>query len=157
MSERPPRPLFALVPLAELHAHEAIDERDLPSLVREIRSTGVLRHPIWVAVGSHVILNGHHRAAALRQLGAVRAPVWLFDYHGPSIHVDRWTPGPTISKEEVEQRGLEGRLFPPKTTKHTIALDLEERPTRLAELLDRPAGAHPRVAAASSAGDGTGR
>lgn len=149
-------PRFALVPLAELRAHERIDERDLPALVEEIRSHGELRYPIWVAAGSHVILNGHHRVAALRRLGAVRAPVWLFDYHGPTIHVDRWSPGPPISKEEIERRGLEGDLFPPKTTKHQIAVDLEERPTSLAELMvAAPVGAPAHARPSSGRRSGT--
>lgn len=128
-------PRFALVPIAELREHEEIDRKDLPALVAEIRSRGTLQYPIWVAEGSHVILNGHHRVAALRALGAVRAPAWLFDYHSGSVHVDRWSPGPPISKEEIERRAREGDLFPPKTTKHQIDADLGERPTPLAELM----------------------
>ena len=129
------RPEFALVPLEELKPHEQIDERDLPGLVAEIRTRGLLSHPIWVARGSHAILNGHHRVAALRRLGAARAPVWLIDYHSESVRVDRWSPGPSISKEEVEQHAREGLLFPPKTTKHVLAHDPGERVTMLAELM----------------------
>lgn len=130
---------FALLPIAELLAHEEIEDEDLPKLVEEIRSRGALQYPIWVAAGSHVILNGHHRVAALKLLGAVRAPAWVIDYHGPGVHVDRWAPGPPISKEEIERRAREGRLFPPKTTKHQIDLDLEERSTPLSALLEAAA------------------
>jgi L-serine kinase (ADP) len=133
-----PSARFELVPIAELRAHEEIEEEDLPKLVEEIRSRGELQYPIWVAAGTHVILNGHHRVAALRRLGAARAPAWVIDYHSSGVHVDRWSPGPPISKEEIERRALEGRLFPPKTTKHQIDLDLGERSTPLAELLDGP-------------------
>ncbi|HTP53804.1 MAG TPA: ParB N-terminal domain-containing protein [Thermoplasmata archaeon] len=142
---------FALVPLAELRAHEEIEEADLPRLVDEIRSLGSLAYPIWVAEGSHVILNGHHRVAALRRLGAARAPAWLVDYHSPAVHVDRWSPGPPISKHEVERRARDGLLFPPKTTKHLLDLDLGERPTPLAELMDAPRGPadHRRTSAPS--------
>jgi hypothetical protein len=129
---------FALVPIAELREHEEIEESDLPRLIEEIRALGQLEYPIWVAEGSHVILNGHHRVAALRRLGAVRAPAWLLDYHSPAVHVDRWSPGPPISKAEVERRAQDGLLFPPKTTKHIIDIDLRERPTPLSELMDAP-------------------
>jgi L-serine kinase (ADP) len=129
---------FALVPLDTLRAHEQIDEADLPGLVEEIRARGSLNHPIWVARGSYVILNGHHRVAALRRLGAVRAPVWLIDYHSPSVRVDRWSPGPSVSKEEVEQHAREGVLFPPKTTKHILAVEPGERTTLLADLMATP-------------------
>ncbi|MGP8077651.1 MAG: ParB N-terminal domain-containing protein [Thermoplasmata archaeon] len=152
----PPR--FALVPLAELRAHEQFDEKDIPGLVEEIRARGELHYPIWVAVGSHVILNGHHRVEALRRLGAVRAPAWLIDYHSAAVHVDRWSPGPSISKEEVERRAREGLLFPPKTTKHQIRLDLGERPTPLADLRDAAPGAeaHRRTSAPSRRRSGGG-
>jgi len=129
------RARFALVPIDALRAHEEIDEKDLPGLVEEIRSRGELHYPIWVARGSHVILNGHHRVAALRRLGAVRAPAWLIDYHSEAVRVDRWSPGPPISKEEVERRAREGLLFPPKTTKHQLDGDLGERSTPLDALL----------------------
>ncbi|MFY9717744.1 MAG: ParB N-terminal domain-containing protein [Thermoplasmata archaeon] len=129
---------FALVPIAELRAHEEIEESDLPGLTEEMRALGQLVYPIWVAEGSHVILNGHHRVAALRRLGAVRAPAWLLDYHDPAVHVDRWSPGPPISKAEVERRARHGLLFPPKTTKHIIDIELGERPTPLSELMEDP-------------------
>ena len=139
---------FALIPLERLRAHEEIDASDVEPLAAEIRAEGVLAHPIWVAAGSWVILNGHHRVAALRRLGAARAPAWVLDYHSPRILVDRWSPGPPISKREIEQRAREGRLFPPKTTKHLLELELPDRPTPLPELL-APAPA-PRQARAPS-------
>jgi len=40
-----------------------------------------------------------------------------------------------VSKEEVLRRGLHNDPFPPKTTRHTVTVSLEERPTELKELL----------------------
>ena len=93
-------------------------------------------NPIWVARGTDVILNGHHRTAALRALGALRVPAWVIDYESDLVRIDRWTPGPPISKAEVVRRAREGALFPPQTTRHTLARDLPWRSTPLAELLD---------------------
>ncbi|HTZ61663.1 MAG TPA: ParB N-terminal domain-containing protein [Thermoplasmata archaeon] len=134
--------VFALVPLASLKAHEAVVPGKVRHLVAELRRTGVFQDPIWVARGSGVILNGHHRAAALKRLGAERVPAWVIDYDAGIVRLDRWTPGPPIAKDEVVRRGERGELFPPQTTRHALAVSLPARPTPLADLL--PSAAAPR-------------
>jgi L-serine kinase (ADP) len=140
--------VFALVPIAVLRAHERVVPAKVRALAAELERSGVFADPIWVARGTDVILNGHHRAAALQLLGAARIPAWLIDYEGDLVRIDRWRPGPPISKAEVVRRARNGALFPPQTTRHVLAEDLPRRPTPLAKLLDRkrrraPA-AHPR-------------
>jgi L-serine kinase (ADP) len=80
-------------------------------------------------------------------LGAERVPAWVLDYESDLVRLERWHPGPPISKSEVVRRAEEGRLFPPKTTRHRLLLDLPARPTPLAELLPRaaPPKAHSRA------------
>ncbi|HEY1197685.1 MAG TPA: ParB N-terminal domain-containing protein [Thermoplasmata archaeon] len=128
---------FAFLRLSELKAHEQIEEANLLELMAHLERTKVLSDPIWVARGSSVILNGHHRVEALRRIGAERVPAWVFDYESDLIHLERWHPGPPIAKSEVVRRAVEGRLFPPKTTRHRLTLDLPPRPTPLSELLPR--------------------
>lgn len=126
---------FALLPIRELRAHERIDETNMLDLVALLERTQVLSDPIWVARGSSVILNGHHRVEALRRIGAERVPAWLLEYDSELVRLERWHPGPPISKSEVVRRAEEGRLFPPKTTRHRLLIDLPARPTALSELL----------------------
>jgi L-serine kinase (ADP) len=133
-------PRFALVPLARLKSHERIEPHQVDALVDELRESGVFVDPIWLARGSDVILNGHHRVAALRRLGAVRVPAWVFDYDDDRIALDRWTAGPPLTKEEVVRRAHAGKLYPPKTTRHRLALALRPHPTPLALLFDGPRG-----------------
>jgi hypothetical protein len=142
------KPAFALVEVDRLRVHEETDARQVRRLVRRLEKEGRVEEPIWVARGSRVILNGHHRYAALRALGARRAPVWLIEYESPEVELGRWTPGPQISKTEVVDRALAGRPFPPKTTRHILTPPPGPRPTSLAELGvpangTRTAGAHP--------------
>jgi L-serine kinase (ADP) len=111
-------PEFRLVPVKSLHPHEEIDQGDVELLVRQIRTQGLVQEPIWVAADTGVILNGHHRYWALRELGARWIPVWEVDYFDPAMEVGRWNPGPRPEKEDVIRRAREGRLFPPKTTRH---------------------------------------
>ncbi|HTT73578.1 MAG TPA: ParB N-terminal domain-containing protein [Thermoplasmata archaeon] len=124
---------FALVPLARLKGHEQIEPAVVEALVAELTETGVLKDPIWVARGSGVILNGHHRVAALRRLKAARVPAWVIEYEAPDVRLDRWTPGPELDKAEVVRRARTGELFPPKTTRHR----LDEPPPSRAVPLDR--------------------
>jgi len=130
---RPPE--FVLFPIARLRAHEQIDETTVAQLAAQIRAAGVVADPVWVARGSHVILNGHHRVAALKRLGAKRVPAWLIDYGSDDVLVEPWRPGELVSKEEVVRRGRVGHLFPPKSTRHHPQVELPARPVPLADLL----------------------
>lgn len=146
-------PEFALVPIGELHEHEEVDAGSLRELIERIRTDGLVRDPIWVARGSGVILNGHHRYHALRALGAVRVPAWLFDYDDSLIALERWGPGPPVTKALVVERARTGVPFPPKTTRHLLRVALPEHPTPLAELLPTRGSAQPAAPArASSSG-----
>ncbi len=128
------RPEFALVPIERLRGHEEFDPTKVDHLVDELLRTGEFTEPIWVARGTFVILNGHHRVEALRRLGARRAAAWIFDYQGDAVELGRWRPGPPIRKEEVVERATRGELFPPKTTRHRIRIELPDRRVPLAEL-----------------------
>jgi ParB-like chromosome segregation protein Spo0J len=129
---------FALLRLSDLKAHEQIEEKNLVELIARLRRTKMISEPIWVARGSWVILNGHHRVEALRRMGAERVPAWVLDYESELIHLERWHPGPPIAKSEVVERAREGRLFSPKTTRHRLEFDLPARPTPISELLPKP-------------------
>jgi L-serine kinase (ADP) len=128
-------PEFRLVPIDSIHPHETVDPEDVDRLVVEIRSQGQVREPIWVANTDGVILNGHHRYAALRRLGVRRVPVWIFQYEDPAMELGRWSPGTPLSKEEILRHGREGALFPPKTSRHVWhGPAAAPHPTTLAEL-----------------------
>jgi L-serine kinase (ADP) len=113
------QPEFRLVPVDSLRPHEKIDEADVGRLAAEIRNLGIVREPIWVSDGDGVILNGHHRYAALRRLGVRRVPAWVIDYTDPAMELSRWDHGPPLQKEEVVRRARAGDLFPPKTSRHS--------------------------------------
>lgn len=143
-------PEFALVPIALLHAHEEFEEENVTELMAEIERTGVFADPIWVSRDSMVILNGHHRVEALRRLGALRTPAWVVDYETDLVSLEPWRPGLPITKAEVVRRGHDGHLFPPKTTRHRLRVELPSRPTSLEELrLPLRAGAYPAGSDAS--------
>jgi hypothetical protein len=116
-----------------------VDPEKVEELTLEIARSGKVEDPIWVERGTGVILNGHHRFEALLRLGARRVPAWVIDYDDPAVHLDRWNPGPTLSKAEVRARAREGRPFPPKTTRHSLEFELPPHPTPLSELTNHAA------------------
>jgi hypothetical protein len=129
-------PNFELVSAKRLRAHEQVDPGLVEFLTRAIESEGIVWDPIWVARvnGFDLVLNGHHRVRALTRLGARRIPAFVFDYFGPHVKLDRWGEGPPVTKEEVVARAKRRTPFPPKTTRHTILVELPKRPTPLADL-----------------------
>jgi len=133
-------PAFEFVSVGRLRIHEQVDPGHVSYLERAIRMDGVLWEPIWVARmnGFDVILNGHHRFRALVRLGARKIPAFVFDYGDSLIQLGRWGEGPPVTKEEVVRRARRGTPFPPKTTRHTVLVELPKRPTPLEELLEGP-------------------
>jgi len=128
---------FDVVEIHRLHPHERIRPSLLEELTERIRRDGHLKRPILVAERDLVILDGHHRVEAVRVLGCHRIPAYLVDYLSPAVEVGTW-PGAAIAsvtKEEVIRRGLAGDPFPPKTTRHSLTIPLEERPTDLEDLM----------------------
>jgi len=134
-ARRAGEPTFHLLLLRDLLEHEEIEPRKVDRLVASIRRTKVVADPIWVAAGSGIILNGHHRVAALRRLGAERVPAWVVEYYSPQVRLERWTEGPPIPKAEVERRAVQKDLFPPRTTRHVVISGLAERSTPLHDLM----------------------
>jgi len=132
-----PSPRFAVVELVRLHGHERIRPALLKELTEHIRRDGFLKRPILVADGDFVILDGHHRAEAVRSLGCAKIPTYLVDYESDLVHLGTWPDAtvPVVSKQEVIRRGLTQDPFPPKTTRHTLSVPLPERPTDLEDLM----------------------
>lgn len=127
---------FALVPLSSLREHEeVVSDGAVHALAERIRRDGYVLQPIVADRETLVVLDGHHRLNVLRALGVRLAPVNLVDYRDDRIRVESWREGvapPT--KEEVVQRALAGKPFPPKSTRHPTLYDLPRRRVPLADL-----------------------
>jgi L-serine kinase (ADP) len=127
---------FDVLEIQKLHGHEQIRPGLLAELRDLIRRDGYIRRPILVADRDFVILDGHHRVEALRALGCRRIPAYLVDYFSDIVQLTTWPDAivSSVTKEEVLRRGRTGDLFPPKTSRHTVTVPLEDRPTDLADL-----------------------
>ncbi len=81
---------IALVETDSLLIHEEI----IPSRINKLKATierdGVQSAPIIVDRNTHVVLDGMHRTAIMKELGCRFTCVCLLDYFDPSIRVQRW-------------------------------------------------------------------
>ncbi len=127
---------FDVLEIRGLHGHEQIRPTLLAELRDLIKRDGYLRRPILVADRAFVVLDGHHRVEALRSLGCRRIPAYVVEYFSDIVNLTTWPDAivSSVTKEEVIRRGLTGDLFPPKTSRHTVTIPLEDRPTDLADL-----------------------
>jgi len=129
--------LFKIVDIRLLKAHEALDEELLKGFLEELKRDGHVKKPILVEDRNYVILDGHHRVEALRLMGYKRAPVYLVDYFDDAITVTVWPRAivSEIKKEDIIKRGLEGDLFPPKTSRHILKEELKVVKTYFEDLV----------------------
>lgn len=136
MAAAGPRPTVTLVPAERLRIHEEVVAPKVEELAAALRREGSVRLAIVADATTYVVLDGHHRLAALRKLGCKRIPVLLVDYHQPGIRVGTWRAGEKPpSKDEVLRQAEAGKPFPPKTTRHFFPWRLQEQPVPLAELM----------------------
>ena len=113
-----------LVPLEWLKTHEQIKPKNRDKLLDMTRRWGGYTQPLIVDKHTGAILDGHHRQAIAGELELKRVRVLAVDYlQDESITVDVW-PGcgrDSLTKEEVIAMSLSNEVFPPKTSRHTIA------------------------------------
>ena len=113
-----------LVPLEWLKPHERIKERNRNKLLDMTKRWNGYTKPLIVDKRTGAILDGHHRFSIAALLELKRLPVICVDYLADeNITVETW-PGSerdTLTKDEVIEMSLSGELFPPKTSRHTIA------------------------------------
>lgn len=128
---------FELIDVDKLRCHEELQPDLLEHVLSDIQAEGAVHRPILVAEKSLVILDGHHRYAALKLLGCRRIPCYVVDYFAAVVELTLWPTATVdfVTKEEVVRRGTAGRLFTAKTTRHKVHLVLPERRIPLRDLM----------------------
>jgi ParB-like chromosome segregation protein Spo0J len=122
----------------DLRLHEDVDPVQVQRVVDQMRSSGRFETPLLVDRRTHVVLDGHHRLWASKELGCTRIPCYCVDYLADdSIQLESWRDDVTLTKEEVIEMGLSDQMFPQKTTRHIYTLP-EWEPVALDELFDQP-------------------
>lgn len=142
------RPRIVLLDPVEVIPHEEVEPERVGALVRDILAGGALLKPVIVDAETGLLVDGHHRLAALKLLGARAVPAVLINYAVDVKKVIIKRPealGLSGSKEPV----FEGddllrlrdtivslpRLLPPRTTYHITWAKRVVRPHTLRRLL----------------------
>ena len=108
-----------LLDISSLLSHENVVKDRAVSLSSRILRDGFIKKAVAVDKSSLVVLDGHHRVEAAREIGLRRIPAVVLDYSSERIIVIPHS----IKKEDVIRAAVEGRRFPPKTTRHMISLE----------------------------------
>tara|TARA_B100000900_G_scaffold119165_2_gene100455 strand:+ start:4213 stop:4662 length:450 start_codon:yes stop_codon:yes gene_type:complete len=108
-----------LIDINLLNPHEKIIEKRKTSLAKFIKSyeNYYIISSIVCCSKSLLIVDGHHRYFALKELGFDKAPVTLIDYESESIRTAKTNP---LSKDYIVKVGVSSNLLEPKSTEHAV-------------------------------------
>lgn len=125
------------VVIKTLLCHERVNRRHLSRVINTIRKDRRVYRPVIVDRDSYVILDGHHRVAALQRLGAIRAPVVFVRYKDARVRVylRRKKLLMSLIKQYVVDMAISGRLCPSKTTRHLIRNRPDMKPISITKLM----------------------
>ena len=102
-----------------LNPHEKIIERRKTSLAKFIKSyeSYYIISSIVCCHETLLIIDGHHRYFALKELGFNKVPVTLIDYKSNSIRTGSKSP---LEKQFIVEVGKSSKLLEPKSTEHAV-------------------------------------
>ena len=108
-----------LVDIELLNPHEKVIEKKKTSLLKFIKSYDdyYIISSIVCCHKSMLIIDGHHRYFALKELGFKKVPVTLIDYSHKSIRTGTLN---SIDKEQIIKMGRSNELMEPKSTEHAV-------------------------------------
>lgn len=128
------RELMRLLAIGSLKHHEEIRPEHVKELFAEITNDGMVKQPIIVDQKTMIVLDGHHRTTALKNMGITKIPAFLVDYQSEEIMVAAWRRGERVTKEMVIEAALSGKLLPPKTSRHILSKQTMEVNVPLSKL-----------------------
>jgi ParB-like nuclease family protein len=92
-----------LVPIAGLKTYEKPDAIGIEKITQSVADTGLLIDPIVVDRRRQLLIDGHHRCAALNHLGIDRIAAFDTDYFSPSVEVRGWVRVSNVPREEIKR------------------------------------------------------
>ncbi len=87
---------YVFVDIDRMKPHEQLVQKELEDFVESVTGSGIFWKVMLLAripgTDDYLIVDGHHRWAGLRELGAKRAPSVILDYFDDGIRVYTWYP-----------------------------------------------------------------
>lgn len=114
--------MIKVVPIDSLISHEEIDKKHVYEVMKKIQKCGYVRNPVIVEKKYLIILDGHHRVAALKRMNLQKIPAQLVSYHDKNIRVflRRKNLLNECIKLAIIAYGKSRKIFPKKTTRHVV-------------------------------------
>ncbi len=108
-----------LISINEIKAHEQIVEERAVSFLNYLKSIEnyIVIPSIIICSKTNTIIDGHHRAWALKELRMKYIPVTIIDYNHPDI-IPHITDG--ITKADILKSAESEKLLAPKSSYHHI-------------------------------------
>ena len=108
-----------LIDIDYLNPHEKIIEKKKTLLTKFIKSydSYYIISSIVCCHETLLIIDGHHRFFALKELGFKKVPVTLIDYKNDIIRTGKINP---LDKNYIIDIGKSSELLEPKSTEHAI-------------------------------------
>ncbi|OGR51043.1 MAG: hypothetical protein A3I11_08110 [Elusimicrobia bacterium RIFCSPLOWO2_02_FULL_39_32] len=125
-----------LLPIEIFKPHEEVQSERVLKIKKEILDSEKILQPLWIEKGNFVVLNGHHRLSALKELNCFQVPCFLFNYFSDEIQVQVCSGSSLteIDKHSIIQAALTGNLYPPRSSFHILNIKLRPNPTPLTDL-----------------------
>ena len=123
MTARPDYQKLSLIPVEHLRCHEQTIPGRVQQVREQIEEEGEVDYPILVDSRYNVILDGHHRYTALKEMGVDKVPVVKVEYFQDGLvklEARKNCPKQPLTKQDVLRKGLSPKVFTPKSTRHTL-------------------------------------
>ena len=99
------------------HEKVLLDKKDILKNNLKYKDEYIIISTILICSKSNMIIDGHHRYTALKELGYKKIPVTLINYFSDKIITGK---NETLLKKNIISNSQNINLYDPKTTKHLI-------------------------------------
>ena len=99
------------------HEKVLLDKKDILKNNLKYKDEHIIISTILICSKSNMIIDGHHRYTALKELGYKKIPVTLINYFSDKIITGK---NDTLLKKDIIYNSQNNNLYEPKTTKHLI-------------------------------------
>ena len=99
------------------HEKVVLDKKEILKNNLKYKDDDLIISTILICSESNMIIDGHHRYTALKELGYSKIPVTLINYFSNKIITDKED---SFTKKEIILNSKRKNLYDPKSTKHLI-------------------------------------
>ena len=92
---------YNLIDIDLLRPHEQIDPNRLKEIKKQLIKDGVQREPIIIEGNNLIVLDGHHRIRALKDLGYSKVVAHKINYDDSNLILKTWHPALKGSKKDL--------------------------------------------------------